>query len=264
MLVSSASRLDNKVIIVTGAGGGIGEVASALFAQEGARVVCADLNLDLATRTVDKIRAAGHTALAIEADITDFAACEAMAAGTIKQYGRIDGIFANAGVSCGETAEEISIEAWRRVIDINLTGSFQSVKAVLPSMKAAGAGSIVFQSSVAAIKGIKGTVSYSAAKAGLIGLSRQLAVEYAESGIRVNCVSPAVVQTGLVDILYRERALVRGTTAEEDLAKTRNGYPMKRLAQAEEVARTALFLLSDESSFTTGINMPVDGGYSAV
>lgn len=261
--IDTRKRLRNKVVIVTGAGNGIGAEAAALFAAEGAKVVCADVAIDQARRVSDAILEQRGESIAIACNVTVLEECEAMAKLAAEKYGTIDGIYVNAGIHGGETADAISEAEWRRVIEVNLNGAFFSAKAVLPTMMANGGGSIVLQGSICAHAGIKGTVSYTASKAGLIGAGRQMAVEYADQGIRVNSISPGTARTNLVESLYVERASVRGTTAEGDLAKTAASYPMKRLVNKSEIAQVALFLLSDESSFVTGVDIPVDGGFVA-
>lgn len=259
----AARRLEGKRIIVTGAASGIGAESARRFAIEGAHVVCADINVSAAFQVASAIEADGHTAIAVENDVTDYASCEQLALTVNQRLGGIDGLYANAGVHGGETADGITPEQWRRIVDIDLTGAFLSAKAVLPFMLDQRSGSIVFQASVCATNGVPGTVAYSAAKAGLVGLGAQMAVEYGRMGVRVNCVSPGTALTQLVETLYRERATVRGTSADGDLAKTASGYPMGRLADVREIADAALFLLSDEASFITGTNLAVDGGFSA-
>ncbi|HWH26778.1 MAG TPA: SDR family NAD(P)-dependent oxidoreductase [Pseudolysinimonas sp.] len=256
-------RLEGKSIIVTGGGSGIGASSGRLFARHGARVVLADIDPEAAERVAEDIRKSGGDALTVRVDVTDYDDNVAMVAETLKAYGRVDGVYANAGIPGGHTAHEITPEEWRRVIDIDLTGAFYSSKAALVAMREQGSGAILLQASICASSGIKGTVAYSAAKAGLVGLTYQMAVEYAEQGIRVNAISPGTTPTPLVERLYRERAATRGTTAESDLERTASSYPMKRLGTTEEIANLALFLLSDEASFITGADVPIDGGFTA-
>ncbi len=260
---AQSGRLEGKTVIVTGGGSGIGEASSRLFAQNGAALVVADIDQDKACRVADQIVADGGRALAVRVDVTDYDDNVAMIQAAMEAFGRVDGVYANAGIPGGHTAHEITTEEWSRVIGIDLTGAFYSAKAALPVMLDQGGGAILLQASICATNGIKGTVAYSTAKAGLVGLGFQLAVEYAERGIRVNCISPATTPTALVDKLYHERAAIRGTTAEGDLARTAASYPMGRLGTTGEIANLALFLMSDEASFITGANVPVDGGFSA-
>lgn len=262
-VVEIGPRLEGKTIIVTGGSGGIGATSSRLFAQHGANVVIADIDAAEAQRLAQQIIDAGGRAIGVGVDVTNYEESEAVAERTLAAFGRIDGIYANAGISGGHTAHAITPEEWRRVIDVDLTGAFFSVKAVLPAMMEQKSGSILFQASVVASNGIKGVAGYSAAKAGLVGLGAQMAIEYAELGIRVNCVSPGTTRTPLVEAMYFDRAAIRGTTAEADLAATAAGYPMKRLATTEEIANLALFLMSDEASYISGVDVPVDGAFSA-
>lgn len=260
---ANTGRLHGKVVIVTGAGGSLGSASAQLFAAQGASVVCADLDLDAAQKTADTIREHGGAAVPLAVDVTSATDCERMADLALSQFGRIDGLFANAGINSGKAVHEVSPEEWRRVMDINTNGVFLACRAVLPAMMAQGSGSIVIQASICATNGIKQTAAYSASKGAVLGLGYQMAVDYAPHGIRVNCTSPGTIRTPLVEDLYVKRAALRGTTAEADLARTAASYPMNRLGQPAEVAAAALYLLSDEASFTTGINLPVDGGFSA-
>ncbi|MFF2840564.1 SDR family NAD(P)-dependent oxidoreductase [Paenarthrobacter sp. NPDC057981] len=259
----SSARLEGKTIIVTGGGSGIGETAGKLFAQHGAQVVLADINPGAAERVAKEIDAEGGTAFAVGVDVTNLADNEAMIEATVEKFGKIDGIYVNAGVPGGHTAHGITAEEWQHVIAVNLTGAFYSAKAAVPVFLKQGHGNILFQASICATSGIKGTVSYSASKAGVVGLTYQMAIEYADQGIRVNSLSPGTTPTPFVQKLYTERAAIRGTTAEGDLERTAGSYPMKRLGTTEEIANLALFMLSDESSFITGADIPVDGGFSA-
>lgn len=257
------ARLQHKVVIVTGAGGSLGSSSAQLFAGQGAKVVCADLDWDAAQKTADTIAGQGGQAIAVATDVTSARDCEQMAASALEHFGRIDGLFANAGVNSGKAVHEVTPEEWRRVLDINATGVFHSCRAVLPAMMEQGSGSIVLQASVCATNGVKQTAAYSASKGAVLALGFQMAIDYAAYGIRVNCTSPGTVRTPLVEDLYTKRAVLRGSTAEADLARTAAGYPLNRLGQPLEVAAAALYLLSDDASFTTGINLPIDGGFSA-
>jgi len=258
-----SARLEGKSVIVTGAGRGIGALVAQYCANEGAFVACVSRNVDQVRDVAEGIVRKGGRAAALQTDVTDYEACREMSSEVLERAGRIDGLFANAGIHGAGSAADIDLDVWRRVIEVNLTGTFQSLKAVLPAMIEQGAGSIVMTASNSATNGIPGTVAYSAAKAGLVGLALQMGVEYAPTGIRVNCLSPGAVQTDLLADFYAARAARRGSDPAQDLRDTASRYPMRRIAQMSDVAHAALFLLSDESAFITGVNIPIDGGYSA-
>ena len=261
-----SGRLADKVAIVTGAGSGIGAAAAELFAAEGARVTCADVNGAAAQRVADAI---GEAAIAAAVDVAQPADAEAMVGETLAAFGKVDAVYANAGVAGPGRAGEVEFEAWNRVIAINLTGVWLSVKYALPHMVEQGRGSLVLQASVGGVIGVPGIAAYAAAKAGVIGLTRQMAVDYGPEGIRVNAICPGTVDTPLVRATYEERGgfasasgLGSDATMDDliDAAKVR--HPLGRLGETEDVAQLALHLASDESSWTTGAVITVDGGMS--
>ncbi len=259
-------RLRGKTALITGAASGIGAATAHRFAQEGAAVIVADL-IDpsgVARELVD----AGGRALAVEADVTSAESLAAAVEAGLGAFGRIDVLFANAGIAGLGTTLECDPNDWSRVIDVNLTGAWLTMRAVLPTMIAQGSGSIILQASVAGIIGVRGIASYSASKAGVIGLARSTAVEVAASGIRVNALAPGTSPTPLV--LDTFSTLVgRGGRADEDrtreaMEREQQRYPMGRFGELDEIAAVALFLASDDSSWVTGTVQVVDGGLSAV
>lgn len=261
-----SGRLAGKSTIVTGAGSGIGEAAARLFAAEGARVTCADINGDAVAAVAADI---GDAAQAMAVDVGDPDACEAMVQQTVDAYGGVDAVYANAGVAGSGRAGDLDIDEWNRVIRINLTGVWLSVKYALPHMIAAGGGSLVLQASVGGVIGVPGIASYAAAKAGVIGLTKQMAVDYGPDNIRVNAVCPGTVPTPLVRATYENRGGFSATanapadaTIDEliDAAKVR--HPIGRLGTVEDIAQLALHLASDESAWTTGTSIAIDGGMS--
>lgn len=250
-------RLDGKVAVVTGAGSGIGRVAAALFAAEGARVVVADVVADLAAGAVAEIEGAGGTATAVSVDVADREQVDAMVATAVNAYGGLDVLFNNAGIFPDDDGGILDTppETWQQVMDVNLKGVWLGCRAAVPAMLESGGGSIVNVASFVALVGAAtAQVAYTASKGGVLAMTRELAVEYARQGIRANALCPGPVETPLLaellaDPVRRQRRLVH--------------IPMGRFGRAEEIAKAALFLASDEASFVTGSAMVVDGGITA-
>ncbi|WP_420638879.1 SDR family NAD(P)-dependent oxidoreductase [Candidatus Poriferisocius sp.] len=260
-------RLSGKRTIVTGAGSGIGQAAARLFAAEGAHVMCADINGDAAAATATDI---GERAISLAVDVSRPADCQAMVDQTVSAFGGLDAVYANAGVDGPGRAGDLDIDEWNRVIGVNLTGVWLSVRYAIDHLIAAGGGSLVLQASVGGVIGVPGIASYAAAKAGVIGLTRQMAVDYGPDGIRVNAICPGTVPTPLVRATYEKRGGFSATanapadaTVDEliDAAKVR--HPIGRLGTTTDIAQLALHLASDESSWTTGTAIVIDGGMSA-
>ncbi len=265
-----SGRLEGQSVVVTGGGSGIGAAAASRFAAEGASVAVVDRSGDAAAATANDITAAGGTSVAITADVSSLGDMERMAAEAVRRFGAIHGLFANAGITGVGDAMSLDVELWDRVIAINLTGVWLSNKAVLPHLLEAGGGSIVNQASVAGLVGIPGIAPYAAAKAGVIGLTRQIAVEFGNRQVRANALCPGTVPTPLVAATYAERAkqniptATGAMTAEEGMKNAVKRYPIGRLGTPEEIAAFALFLLSDEAGWITGGVFAADGGYTAV
>ena len=262
-----AERLAGKVAVITGGGSGIGEGSSLMFAREGAAVVVADRDLAGAESVVAAITDAGGRAVAVEVDVTvedDVARMVEVA----HQFGPVDVLFANAGIAGSGRAGDITVEEWSRVIGVNLTGVWLSARAVLRDMVAAGGGSIINQASVGGLVGVGGIASYAAAKAGVIGLTRQMAVDYGPDNIRVNAICPGTVPTPLVRKTYDEGGGFASTLEERGdfdaiIEKAKARFPLGRVGAVEDIAAMALYLASDEASWTTGTAIAVDGGMSA-
>lgn len=259
-----SARLENKVAIVTGAASGIGEAAAKRFAAEGAKVLCADLSAGSLDTVVAAIVEQGGTAMAFEVDVTDREATEAMAAAAQRAYGDVDVLYANAGIAGVGSAISTEPAVWDRVIGVNLTGVWHCMRAVMPQMLGRG-GSIVNQASVGGLVGVQGIAPYAAAKAGVIGLTRQAAVEFGPEQIRVNAICPGTAPTPLVTETYEANAGSGGDfdTIEEGLANATKKYPIGRLGTVDDIANLALFLASDESSWITGAVHIIDGGMTA-
>jgi NAD(P)-dependent dehydrogenase (short-subunit alcohol dehydrogenase family) len=241
-----AGRLDGKVCVITGAAGGIGATTARLFMAEGAKVVGVDLAAD----------AEGD--LAIEADVTDEAQVRAMYGRARDELGRIDVLFNNAGISPDDddSVLDTSLEAWQRVQDVNLRSVFLCCKHGIPHLLASGDGSIINTASFVAVMGAAvSQISYTASKGGVLALSRELGVEFARRGVRVNALCPGPVNTPLLQELY--------ANDPEKAARRLVHLPMGRFAEAEEIARAALFLASDDASYVTASTFLVDGGLSA-
>jgi 3-oxoacyl-[acyl-carrier protein] reductase len=251
-------RLKDKVAIVVGAGSirpgmGNGKATAILFAKEGAKVACVDLRLEAAEKTVETIKRQGGQAIAISADATKEAGAKKMVEGVISNLGKIDILFNNVGVGLGERGLKITEKDWDTVMNTNLKSIMAVCKYVVPEMIKEGGGAIVNNASMAAFYGHY-NYPYAASKAGVVALTRSLAVGLAKYNIRVNCVAPGLIATPMVEPLMGER---RDSTIEQRV-------PLKRHGKAEEVAYAVLFLASDEASFITGQAICVDGGMSAM
>lgn len=261
-------RLQGKVAIITGGASGLGEASVKAFCAEGASVVVVDRDGDGAERVVGEVAANGGTAFAMQADVTDEAALTAVAEGAYNRFGPVTTLFANAGIPGSGRAGDISLDDWDKVIAVNLTSVWLSSRAVLPQMIENGGGSIINQASVGGLVGVGGIASYAAAKAGVIGLTRQMAVDYGPSGIRVNAICPGTVPTPLVRKTYEEGggfASTQTTPADFDemMERNRGRYPIGKIGRPETIAMMAVYLASDESEWTTGTVIPVDGGMTA-
>jgi len=255
-------RLKGKVAIITGAGSGIGRATAQLFAAEGAKVACADVNGDAAKETAAQI---GAAAIGCRVDVSVPGDVEQMVAATVAKFGTVDALYANAGVGGKGNAMDMSFEEWSRMIAINLTGVWLSCKYALPHMVKQGRGSLILQSSVRGLVGIPALPHYSAAKAGVIGLTRQIAVEYGPKGVRCNAIAPGTIMTPLVEGVWREGGGIVGAggSFEEMKARAAAPHPLGRIGTTDDCANLALFLASDESGWITGVTVPLDGGLTA-
>jgi len=250
-----ADRFADATVLVTGAASGIGRTTATRFADEGARVVAADLDHEAATETVAAIREAGGVAHALDVDVTDPAQVEAMVAETVDVYGPPDVAFNNAGIEGGNAdTADLTEDTWDRVVGTNLKGVWLSLKHELPVMAEHGGGAVVNTASIAGFASV-GSAAYVASKHGVIGLTRASATEYAEEDVRVNAVCPGFVDTPLLDRAREE--------TPEQLQLAVETQPMGRLATPEEIADAVRWLASEEASFVTGNAYPVDGGFLA-
>lgn len=255
-------RLAGKVALITGAGGGMGREAALLFAAEGASVVVADVRDDAARATAAAIRAAGGEALAVRCDVAVPEDNRAMVDAAVARYGCLHVFYANAGIvdrrpDGGDVGlERVSLETWQRILAVNLTGVFLGCRYAIPEIVKAGGGSVIITASVGALVAHRAhNHAYVASKTALLGLARNLAVEYAPQRVRVNCLCPGQIRTAMMEPFYSDPVRAQRIA---DLT------PMARFGEAREVAQVALFLASDESSFMTGAAVVVDGGWTAV
>ena len=247
-------RLGNKVSIVTGGGSGLGAATSRLLAKEGAKVLVADIRYAAAEETAKKISVAGGSAYPLKVDVTNADEVESMVMTAIKKFGKLDVMFNAAGMAGEGDVVELSESEWRRTMDINVTSIFLCLKYAIPKMIENGGGSIINAASIKNFTGDALSCVYPASKAAVVLLSRQTARKYASHNIRVNCVCPGHCETPMVLELYNTPEKMKTLLAK---------YPMGRLGKPMEVANAVLFLASDESSFITGSEITIDGGYLA-
>jgi len=253
----AAGRLAGKTALVTGAGSGIGRHAAELFAAEGASVVVADRDADGAAATVEAITSSGGAAHAVTVDVAKAAEVEAAVAEAESAFGGLQVLFNNAGVFPADDGSPVDTPeaTWDRVMDVNLKGVFLGCKYGIPALLRAGGGSIVNTASFVAVMGAATSqIAYTASKGGVLAMTREIAVEYARRGIRANALCPGPVNTPLLQELLADPAA---------RARRLVHLPMGRLAEASEIARAALFLASDESSYVNGTTFLVDGALTA-
>ncbi|MGQ9583665.1 MAG: 3-oxoacyl-ACP reductase FabG [Thermoplasmatota archaeon] len=243
-------RLKDRVAIVTGGGNGIGEATCALFASEGARVVVADVDSPSAERVSAGIRAAGGAAVPVAVDVRKAAEARAMVETALREFGRVDILVNNAGINRDAMMKKMTEEQWDAVLDVNLKGTFICSQAAASPMMERKYGRIINTSSIGALGNI-GQANYSASKAGVMGLTRTLALELARYNITVNCVAPGATKTQMTAGIPPDIA-----------ARFMESIPLRRFAEPSEIASAHLFLASEEASYITGQVIFVDGGIS--
>jgi NAD(P)-dependent dehydrogenase (short-subunit alcohol dehydrogenase family) len=248
-------RLEGKVCVITGAGGGMGREAAIVFTGEGAKVCVADVDLDLAEETVSLCPG---EAFAVRVDVAEEGEVQRMYDATAERFGGIDVLYNNAGISPGDDASvlDTSVEAWQRVQDVNAKGVFLCCKHGIPHLLTRGGGSVINVASFVAILGAATSqISYTASKGAVLAMSRELAVQFAREGIRVNALCPGPVETPLLLAIYGDDPAA--------FARRQVHWPTGRLGRPREIVNAALFLASDESSFVNGAAFVVDGGITA-
>ena len=262
--MAGAGKLDGKVAIVTGAGSsgpglGTGKAMSVLFAREGAKVVLVDMFEDRAKETLALIEDEGGEATIVTADLGDLTECQRVVDEAVARYGTVDILINNAALSSSTSLLDTSVDLLQRMLTINLAAPFMLTKAVVPVMQQGGGGAIVNISSIASLRGTggNGSAAYATAKAGLMGLMVDVADAYGKSGIRINCVAPGIIATPM-----REQAMRQ---AGVDPATIDLSFKVSLPAEGDawDIAKTALFLVSDDGAYITGVMIPVDGGTTA-
>ena len=249
-------KLEDKVVIITGAGSGIGAATAKLFGRHGAIVVASDINLENAQKIVDEIKKAGGTASAIKTDVTKFEDVESLIADTVKECGRLDVMVNNAGIGGKhqlKTADH-TLDDWHNVIAVNQTGVFYCMKVAIKQMLAQGHGNMVNVASLAGLKASGNNLSYSASKFAVVGMTKSAALEYGRKNIRINAVCPGYTHSALLDQLL---------SVSPDMGeKLKRFIPMGRFGEANEIAEAICWLASENSKFITGQTITLDGGTS--
>ncbi|VTS02948.1 short-chain dehydrogenase : Short-chain dehydrogenase/reductase SDR OS=Chthoniobacter flavus Ellin428 GN=CfE428DRAFT_1719 PE=4 SV=1: adh_short [Gemmata massiliana] len=250
------ARFSGKVALVTGGTSGIGKVTAIAFAKEGAKVVISGRREKEGSAVIEEIQKAGGTAIFVQADVAKEADVKRLVEETVAKFGRLDVAFNNAGVESMGPVTEVTEAEYRRVFDINVWGVLASMKYEVPAMLKTGGGAIINTSSIAGHIGMGGVSVYIATKHAVEGLTKSVALEYAKQGIRVTAVAPAAIVTDMID------RFAGGEHSEQGKALAAM-HPVARMGRAEEVAAAVLYLASDDAKFTTGISLPVDGGFLA-
>ncbi len=255
-------RFSNKVVLITGAGSGLGRAAAVRIAAEGAKLALVDVNADALSETQAEILAARPEAetITITANVADEAQVAAFVHQTVDTFGAIDGFFNNAGIEGTQNlTEDYGSAEFHRVLEVNLKGVFYGLQYVLKVMRAQGHGAVVNTASVGGIRGIGNQSGYSAAKHGVVGLTRNSGVEYGEFGIQINAIAPGAIRTPMVEGAFKQ---IDPENWQEIGRQFVQANPMRRLGESEEVAALVAFLLSGEATFINAAVIPIDGGQS--
>lgn len=244
------SKLQDKIVVITGGISGIGKASAELFASEGAKLVLVDVNEDEGQKVASELASKGHEAIFIQADVTSEEDAKNVFAETIEKHGRVDVLFNNAGIGATKPTHEVTYEEYRKTVNVDLDGVFLFAQnAIKQMLTQENGGVIVNTASMYGWIGASGSAAYNAAKGGVINLTRSLAIEYAGNKIRVNSLCPGFIDTPIIP--------------EDQKEPLRQATPMARLGLPEEMAKAALFLASDDSSYMTGNSLTVDGGFTA-
>lgn len=244
------AKLQDKVTVITGGISGIGKASAELFAEEGAKLVLVDLDESKGQEVVSELEGKGYEAIFVQADVTSEEDAKNVFAKTIEKFGRVDVLFNNAGIGASKPTHEVSYEEYRKTVNVDLDGVFLFAQNAIKQMrKQENGGVIVNTASMYGWIGAAGSAAYNAAKGGVVNLTRSLGVEYAAENIRVNALCPGFIDTPIIP--------------EEQKEPLREITPMKRLGLPEEMAKGALFLASDDSSFMTGNSLIIDGGFTS-
>lgn len=244
-------RFESKSVVVTGAGSGLGRAAALAFAHEGARLTLLDVSADAARKTAEQIGSPAET-LSIEADVADSAAVQAAVDQSVSAFGPVDVLFNNAGIAVRNPVAEQDEAGWDEVLRVNLRGVFVCSKYFLPHLRRPG-GAIVNTSSIVGLVGVRNRAAYATSKGAVVTLTKNMALDYAPDGIRVNAVCPGFAHTGMTEKLFADAERERRIQAM---------HPLGRLATPDDIARAVLFLASDEAAFITGQALAVDGGFT--
>ena len=250
-----SNRFENKVVIVTGAASGIGEKTAIKFANEGAKVVIADINKEMGNIVADQIKKDNGDALFVETNVAEFISVDNMVSQTLDTFGIPDVLINNAGINVFGEPLNMPDSEWKRAFSVDLDGVWFGCKAVLPHMLKKNKGSIVNVASVHGIQIIPNCFPYPVAKHGVIGLTKALAVDYAAKGIKINSISPGYIETPIIDRFFNTKPDPIAARKEAE-----NHQPIKRMGTTDEIANTIMFMSSDECNYMIGANIVVDGG----
>lgn len=251
--INTMKRFENKTVIVTGAGSGLGEATAIEFVKEGANVVLADIS-DKTAEVSERLNKEGYNTIFVKTNVASEEDIANLVQQTVDKFGRLDVMFANAGINIETTLEDLEVDEWQKVIDVNLKSVYLSDRYAIKQFRKQGSGGVIVNSgSIHSLVARPGLAPYAASKGGVKLLTQQIASEVSKDGIRAVAIAPGYIRTPLMDSLSKE--------VVDNLV---NLHPIGRLGEPIEVARTVLFLASDDASFITGITLPIDGGYTAV
>jgi NAD(P)-dependent dehydrogenase (short-subunit alcohol dehydrogenase family) len=254
-----AGKLQGRVGVITGTASGIGQAGARLFAREGAALVTLDVDEAQGTATVAAITGEGGRAVFVHGDVARAADMQRAIRTAVETYGKLDLLWSNAGIGVFKTIVDTTEDEWDRIVDVNLKGSYLMARYGIPELLRAGGGTMVLTASVSSFIGAQRWAAYCATKGGVLMLCKAMALDYARQNVRINCICPGSTDTALQDADMRSR----DKPYEEAVREDQEAHPMNRYGTPEEVARAALFLSCDDSSFTTGSALFVDGGLTA-